>query len=312
MDNIAKATEAARSKISSLECRLAEPMKNHTSFRIGGPLRAMFIPKSEKELLDLCKLLSEYEIEPMIIGNGTNLLVDDSGLLEIIGIKTTKIDDAVQTNDTEITAGTGISLARLAVFACNCGLSGLEYAHGIPGSLGGAVSMNAGAYGREMRDVVHRTAAFSCDGGIYDVTDDEHTFSYRRSRFSDTCDIILSSTIRLQKADKGSIQLKMDELFARRSESQPLELPSAGSTFKRPKCGYAATLIERAGLKGFSIGGAQVSEKHSGFIINSGGATFSDVMTTIDHVRQTVFKQTGIELEPEIKIIRCKGVGSRY
>jgi len=304
MDNISIAADAARTSLPHIECRLDEPMKNHTSFGIGGPIHALFVPGDEIELLELCKLLREHEIEPLIIGNGTNLLVDDCCPLKKIAIKTTKIDNSGQISDTEVIAGAGISLSRLAVFACNNGLSGLEFAHGIPGTLGGAITMNAGAYGREMKDIVHKTKILGKNTDVYEVVDDEHAFSYRRSRFSGMGDVILSSTMRLQKADEVLIRSKMDELFARRRESQPLELQSAGSTFKRPKSGYAATLIEQAGLKGFTIGGAQVSEKHSGFIVNTGGATFSDVLATIEYVKDTVFRQTGIELEPEIRIIK--------
>ena len=302
MDTISKAIENARVTLPTVECRPYELMKNHTSFRIGGPVRVMFIPRTATEIMELCRLLHGFDIRPLITGNGTNMLVDDSGLLEIIVIKMTEIDSVKQTGDTEITAGAGISLSRLAVFACNCGLSGLECAHGIPGSLGGAVKMNAGAYGWETKDVVHSTSAFGYDG-IYTVADGEHAFAYRCSRFSNISDIILSSTVRLKKADRTDIGTKMEELRARRFESQPLEMPSAGSTFKRPKSGYAAELIEQAGLKGFSIGGAQVSMKHSGFITSSGGATFSDVMGVIEHVKAAVLKQFGVELELEIKII---------
>ena len=304
MDDISKAIEAAKNKLPSIECRLGEPMKNHTSFMIGGPIRAMFIPKNAGELTELCALLDEYGIAPLIIGNGTNLLADDSGTLEMIAVKTTGIGGVSQTGEEELTAGAGISLSKLAVFACECGLSGLEFAHGIPGSLGGAVSMNAGAYGREMKNVADCTTAYRRGSGIFAVKGAEHDFSYRRSRFSDTGEIIISSVLHLEKGDAKSINEKMNELQARRRGSQPLELPSAGSVFKRPEDGYAAALIEQAGLKGFSIGGARVSEKHSGFIVNRGGATFADVMAVIEYVREAVFKQCGIELETEIKIIR--------
>jgi len=164
--------------------------------------------------------------------------------------------------------------------------------------------MNAGAYGGEMKDVVDTTTSYSINAGNHDVTGAEHDFSYRHSMFDGTGEIVLCSSMRLQKADKENIKAKMDELNARRREKQPLELPSAGSAFKRPKNGYASLLIEQAGLKGYSVGGAQISEKHSGFIVNRGGASFTDVLAVMDHARETVLKQFGIELEPEIKIIR--------
>ena len=305
MDSISKAIEAVKTKLPLIRCRLNEPMKSHTSFKIGSSLRAMFFPRTTAELVDLCTLIRVYGIPPLIIGNGTNLLVDDSKPLDMIAVKTTEIDEVRQTGETEITAEAGVSLSRLALFAHECGLSGLEYAHGIPGSLGGAISINAGAYGSEMKDTVFNTSAFNYDTGIYSVIGDQHEFSYRRSRFSDTGDIILSSVIRLHNGDKEIIRAKMDELFARRRESQPLELPSAGSTFKRPQDGYAAAFIEQAGLKGYSVGGAQVSVKHAGFVVNTGNATFADIMSVIEHVKETVSKQFGVILEQENTIIMC-------
>ena len=304
MDSIAAAIESVKIKLPLAEYKLNEPLKNHTSFRVGGPARVMFFPKNAEELVELSCILNGHEIKPLIIGNGTNLLADDSKTLEITAVKTTEINSAAQKRTTEITAGAGISLTKLAVFAYELGLSGLEFAHGIPGSLGGAVSMNAGAYGKEMKDVVYSTNAYNYNA-IYTLIGDEHEFKYRGSRFSETGDIILSSTVHLQKDDKKSIAAKMDELYTQRRESQPLDIPSAGSTFKRPKDGYAAELIEKAGLKGYAVGGARVSEKHSGFIVNNGRATFADIMAVIEHVRETVYERFGIELEPEIKIIRA-------
>ena len=306
MDKISMAIDAVRTKIPRLNYRLNEPMKNHTSFMIGGPVRAMFFPETAEELVELCGLLNGFDDMPLIIGNGTNLLVDDGKQLEMTVIKTTGIDNMTQTGETEITAGAGVSLKRLAEFACECGLSGLEYAHGIPGSLGGAVSMNAGAYGREMKDVVCSSRAFGVLAGMHVITAAQHGFGYRHSGFSEAGDIVLSSSVRLQKDEKKRIAEKMEDLHSMRSESQPLDLPSAGSTFKRAKDGYAAELIDRAGLKGCSVGGAQVSKKHSGFIVNNGGATFADIISLIEHVRETVLMRFGIELEPEIKIIKEK------
>ena len=303
MDAISGALNAVRDSLGHIEARLGEPMKNHTSFKIGGPVRAMFFPKSAEELTELCAALFRFGITPFIMGNGTNLLVSD-GTLDIVAVKMTGLSDIRLPGETEITADSGVTLSTLAVFACGRGLKGLEFAHGIPGTLGGAVSMNAGAYGGEMKDVIYRTEALSAAMDGFSVTGGEHEFSYRHSRFSDAGDVILSSVMRLEKSDPGEIRARMDDLAARRRESQPLNLPSAGSAFKRPESGYAAALIEQAGLKGFTIGGAAVSEKHSGFIVNTGGASFGDVLAVIGHVRETVFKLSGIELEPEVKIIR--------
>jgi UDP-N-acetylmuramate dehydrogenase len=207
-----------------------------------------------------------------------------------------------------MTAESGILLSKLAVFALEHSLTGLEFAHGIPGTLGGAVSMNAGAYGGEMKDIVVKTTAVAPDSQVFDVIGDAHGFSYRRSRFSEMNHVILSSVLKLDKGDPEVIKSRMDELSRKRRESQPLNLPSAGSTFKRPQGGYAAALIEQAGLKGYVFGGAMVSEKHAGFVVNRGNATFSDVMAVIDHVRETVLKQFSIELEPEVKIIKSRQV----
>lgn len=308
MKDISAAIDAVRKQLPEIECRLGESMKNHTSFRIGGNVSAMYIPKTISEITSLCGILREKGLRPLIIGNGTNLLVED-GVIRLLVVKThAGLSDIRMTGDTEITAESGALLSKLAVFAMTQGLSGLEFAHGIPGTLGGAVSMNAGAYGGEMKDVVIKTTATDQGSAVYDTTGPAHDFSYRHSRFSDSDDVILSSVIRLKRSSAEEIRSKMDELAEKRRESQPLNLPSAGSTFKRPKNGFAAALIEQAGLKGYAVGGAMVSEKHSGFVVNRGGATFSDVMAVIDHVRETVFRQSGIELEPEVKIIRNRGM----
>jgi len=303
MDAISSAIDLVRKNLPEVECRLDEPLRGHTSFKIGGPVRAMFFPKSVKEFTELYGVLHKNGVRPFIMGNGTNLLADDS-TMDLVVIKTTGLNGIELTDDAEITALCGASLSKLAMFACERGFSGLEFAHGIPGTLGGAVSMNAGAYGGEMANIVYKTQAFNFDAGVFSVTGDEHGFVYRRSRFTDSNDIILSSVIRLQKGDSAEIRARIDEMSARRRQSQPLNLPSAGSAFKRPEGAYAAALIEEAGLKGFIIGVAAVSEKHSGFIVNLGGATFDDVVAVIDHVRETVFVRTGIMLEPEIKILR--------
>jgi len=302
MDAISQAVEAVHNRLQKIECRFDEPMKNHTSFKIGGPVRAMFFPDSAALLGELIAILDGYGVIPLVMGNGTNLLADDVAL-DLVVVNTTGLNSIDLIDDSVIRAGAGVALSRLAVFACECGLSGLEFSHGIPGTLGGAVSMNAGAYDAEMADVVSSTMVLGAKTGVVAVSGAEQGFSYRHSRFSKSGEIILSSDIRLRRGDPVSIGAKMAELNDRRRESQPLDLASAGSTFKRPGVGYAAELIEQAGLKGFEYGGAQVSEKHSGFIVNRGGASFSDVMAVIDHVRETVLKQFGIELELEVKIV---------
>jgi len=283
---------------------MRKSLKDYTTFRIGGTVGQMYFPESQAELTEVCKTLEGLKITPFILGNGSNILASDEDL-DIVVINTTKLTGiSLNEERNEISVEAGVLLSKLAVFAYENGLTGLEFAHGIPGTVGGAVVMNAGAYGGEMKDVVVSTTAYNKDLGIHTLTAAENEFGYRHSRFSGTSDIVLSADIRLRKGDKTDIKQKMDELALRRRESQPLDLPSGGSTFKRPKEGYAAALIEQAGLKGFSIGGAGVSEKHSGFIVNNGNATFSDVMAVIEHVQKEVFNKFGVELEPEIKIVR--------
>ena len=314
VDEISSVIEIVSQELPNIDMRLNEPMKNHATFKIGGPVRAMYFPESVTCLTRLCDILSEHKIAPFVMGNGSDLLVSDEAL-DIIVINTLKLNDisfacttgtsgASETHEyQDIIVETGALLSKIAVFAYENGLTGFEFAHGIPGSLGGAVLMNAGAYGGEMKDVVFSVSAYNPKEGVHTLVGAENEFSYRQSRYSCSGDTILSAVIRLQKGDKESIRQNMDDLSNRRRTSQPLEFPSGGSTFKRPKEGYAAALIEQAGLKGYRVGGAQVSQKHSGFIISNGTATFSDTMAVIEHVRETVLLKFGIELELEAKVI---------
>ncbi len=284
----------------TVECDV--PMQRHTSFRIGGPARRMAFPVNREQLVILLGLAQECGIKPFILGKGTNLLVADEGLDTLV-IKTEQMNAIRQLDDVTLEADAGISLARLAVFAQQNGLAGLEFAHGIPGSLGGAVFMNAGAYGGEMKQVVIEVAALFEDGVRY-LTAEEAQFAYRHSVFSNADAVVLGAKLRLEKGDSAEIRARMDDLMARRKQSQPLEYPSAGSTFKRPTGYFAGTLIEQTGLKGLTVGGAQVSEKHAGFVINIGGATCADVTELIAQVQQRVLDAHGVQLEPEVKIIR--------
>lgn len=280
-----------------------EPMAKHTSFRIGGPARRMAQPKSREQLVVLMGFLQESGIEPLLIGNGTNLLVADEGLDTVV-IDTSACFTALSlTGGGEITADAGVSLARLAVFAWKQGLAGLAFAHGIPGTLGGGVVMNAGAYGGELKDVITEVTALYPDG-VRTLRGGELDFSYRHSVFSDGEGIVLGAKLKLEAGDRDAIKAEMDALMARRKASQPLELPSAGSTFKRPTGYFAGPLIEGCGLKGTRIGGAEVSTKHAGFVVNVGGATCEDVLRLIETVQRTVFDAHGVMLEPEVRIIR--------
>ena len=283
-----------------------EPMSGHTTFRIGGPARRMAFPASPEELAALLNLATEEGWPWMVAGNGSDLLVDDAGL-DLLVIVTTAMDQMERTGETTIRAWAGISLARLAVFAMEQGLAGLAFAHGIPGSLGGAVFMNAGAYGGEMCQVVDTVTAWLPGRGVVEMRGDELAFGYRRSCFGTNGGVVLYADMKLTPGDTGMIRREMEELIRRRREKQPLEYPSAGSTFKRPEGHYAAALIEQCGLKGVAVGGAMVSPKHAGFVINTGGATCADVLVLMDQVRETVYRETGVELEPEVRILRGPG-----
>ena len=280
-----------------------EPMAKHTSFRIGGPAKRMAFPETREQLVLLTGFLQEAGVDPLLIGNGTNLLVADEGLDTVVIDTSAKLSHIELTGEGEITADAGVSLAKLALFAWKSGLMGLEFAHGIPGTLGGGVVMNAGAYGGELKDVVTKVTALYPDG-VKVLKPAELDFSYRHSVFSTGEGIVLGAKLKLEPGDKDAIKAKMDELMARRKASQPLELPSAGSTFKRPKGYFAGPLIEGCRLKGCRVGGAEVSPKHAGFVVNVGGATCADVLALIEKVQKTVYDAHGVMLEPEVKIIR--------
>ena len=281
-----------------------EPMSRHTSFRVGGPARRMAYPATGEQLVLLMGFAEECGVTPLVIGKGTNLLVPDEGLDRLVIDTSAAMHHMEAGEDGRVTAAAGVSLARFADFACKEGLTGLEFAHGIPGTVGGAVSMNAGAYGGEMCQVIESVTALFPDG-VRTLPLEELELSYRHSLFTDHPEaVVLSATVRLAPGDPEAIREKMRELMGRRKATQPLEYPSAGSTFKRPVGHFAGTLIEQCGLKGLTVGGAQVSEKHAGFLINIGGATFADVTELIRQVQERVFAETGVRLEPEVRIVR--------
>jgi UDP-N-acetylmuramate dehydrogenase len=305
--------ELARA-LPNIEVRFGEPMSLHTSFRVGGPVRAMIFPKTEAELLSSLRALRELEIRFFILGSGTNLLVSDCPM-DIVAVKTVpgvgelRVSDSA---DVSVYASCGVPLARLAAFACERGLGGFEFAHGIPGSVGGAVCMNAGAYGFEMCDVIRSVTAVNTCGETREFTRTGCNFSYRHSVFGSADYIVLSVIMELYINSPDDIRRNMQNYAERRRRTQPLDLPSAGSSFKRPAPAndspvYAAALIEQCGLKGFGVGGAEVSEKHAGFIVNRGGATFEDVLRVMERVKSEVFRQSGVILEPEIKIMGGDG-----
>lgn len=295
----------AASYLPDLEMTAEEPMSRHTSFRIGGPARRMAFPKRPEQVVLLVDFARQCGARPLVIGNGTNLLCPDRGLDRLVidlSAGLTSLEKG-QESDT-IRASCGVSLARLASFACDLGLTGLEFAHGIPGTLGGALAMNAGAYGGEMCQVVQNVHVLFPDEGICCLSGEEMAFRYRGSLLTDRPDAVaLDAVVRLTPGDKEAIRAQMRELMGRRKASQPLEYPSAGSTFKRPAGHFAGTLIDQCGLKGLTVGGAQVSEKHAGFVINRGGATCADVLELMEQVRRRVLDATGVTLEPEVRIV---------
>ena len=291
-----------RSLFPELEIRENEPLKNHSSFRIGGPADVMFLPKTTEELAGLYKLLLEGEVRHFVMGNGSNLLFADEGYRGAV-IKTSGLNEVSLAAENTLRAQCGALLSQTAVFARKNALSGMEFAHGIPGSVGGAVVMNAGAYGGEIKDVAVKTVYLNASGEVREAVGEEHDFGYRHSRFQPG-EIVLSCDFVLQPGDENEIQEKMSELAAKRKASQPLELPSAGSTFKRPVGGYAAALIDQAGLKGLTVGGAQVSPKHAGFVVNIDGASCADVLALMEKIKEAVFAASGIELEPEVRIVK--------
>ena len=281
-----------------------EPMGRHTSFRIGGPARRMAFPASGEQLVLLLAEAERLGARPLVIGNGTNLLCPDAGLDRLVIDTSAALNRVESAGPDTVTAEAGASLARAADFACRQGLAGLEFAHGIPGTVGGAVCMNAGAYGGEMRQVVREVTVLFPEEGIRTLSGGDLAFGYRRSFLTDRPDaVVLRAVFRLAPGDPDEIRQQMRELMERRRASQPLDLPSAGSTFKRPEGYFAGTLIDQCGLKGLTVGGAQVSEKHAGFIVNRGGATSADVRELIRQVQARVLDATGVRLEPEVRII---------
>ncbi len=300
--------EKASEKALNVRFLQNEPMKNHTTFQIGGPADLMAVPQDKESFLGLMDLVKDCPVPALVVGNGSNLLVSDDGIEGIV-VKTEEALDKISLcGEHAVLAGAGATLSRLSSFCRDHALSGLEFAHGIPGTVGGAVCMNAGAYGGEMSDVVEKTEYYK-GKTVLSLSGRDHCFSYRHSFFSDRGDlVVLSSAFLLKPAKKEDISAKIADLANRRREKQPLNLPSAGSVFKRPEGCFAGKLIEDAGLRGFSINGAEVSEKHAGFIVNRGGATCNDVLALIDLIQKTVYRKFSVELECEIKIVgRCSG-----
>ncbi len=276
-----------------------EPMSRHTTFRVGGEAECMAVVETKEELSQLVSYLGRIEQEYFVLGNGSNLLVGDKGYRGII-LKLGSRLSAVGVEKNHIAAGAGALLSRVAYAARDAGLSGLEFAAGIPGSIGGAIVMNAGAYGGEMKQVVQMVRVMDKEGEILTLDNDTMEFGYRTSIIRNRPFIVLGVVLKLMPGDQGEISAKMEDLMKQRKGKQPLEYPSAGSTFKRPEGYYAGKLIMDAGLRGYRIGGAQVSEKHCGFVINAGGASAADIREVIEEVQERVLDRFHVRLEPEV------------
>lgn len=281
---------------------LAEPMTKHTSFHIGGPAELMAQPQSEAELQSLLLKAAEAAVPVTLVGNGSNLLVRDKGIRGLV-IKLGSMLRDIKVSGNVLTFGSGVSLAQASRKAAELGLSGMEFAVGIPGSIGGAVYMNAGAYDGEMAKVVKSVRVMDAAGEVSELSADELDFGYRHSALQGSGKIVTSVTVELAAGDKQAIAEKMADFSNRRITKQPLELPSAGSMFKRPPGYFAGTLIDQTGLKGYTVGGAQVSTKHAGFVVNIGGATAADVLQLISDVQAKVFAAHGVHLEPEVLVL---------
>ncbi|MDO4301048.1 MAG: UDP-N-acetylmuramate dehydrogenase [Clostridia bacterium] len=278
-----------------------EPMSKHTTFRIGGKADVFITPDSDKSLFACVEYVKNRNIPYYIIGNGSNLLVRDNGFRGVI-IQLYKNFSDIKVKDNIITAKAGALLSSAAKTAMNNSLSGMECLSGIPGTIGGAICMNAGAYGGEMKDIVVETKVIN-NGKFETISNEDSEFGYRKSRIMAENMIVVETVIKLEKGSKEDIQAKMSELLVQRNSKQPVELPSAGSTFKRPEGYFAAKLIDDSGLRGFSVGQAQVSPKHCGFVVNNGGSTAKEVIELMDKVSQKVYEKFGVKLEPEVRII---------
>ena len=279
-----------------------EPMSRHTTFRAGGPADFFVTPEKEGQVRKTLSLLKEAQVPRYIMGNGSNLLVGDRGYRGVI-LQICKKMNRIRIQDTVIQAQAGALLSKIAAEAQAKGLTGFEFASGIPGSLGGAAMMNAGAYGGEMKQVLTQAQVLNASGEIEDVLAEEMELGYRSSVFSRNGGVILSASIQLEPGDPSAIQSRMEELKFLRTSKQPLEYPSAGSTFKRPEGYFAGKLIQDAGLRGFQVGGAQVSEKHCGFVINKDQASAMDIRSLMEQVSEKVYTRFGVRLEPEVKLI---------
>ena len=303
MERLAELKKRLEEGCPGLELREDEPMSRHTTFRIGGPAALMALPRTVGEAKAAVKAARALEVEPFFLGNGSNLLAADGGYPGFV-VKLAGDFDQIREVNRGLEAGSAVLLSRLSNALLGRGLTGLEFAGGIPGSVGGAVIMNAGAYGGEVAQVLESATFLDESGEVRTLPASECGFGYRKSIFSDRKCLILKARFHLEQGGPAAIKARMEELAAKRREKQPLEYPSAGSMFKRPPGHFAAALIDQCGLKGLAVGGAQVSEKHAGFVVNRGGATCADVLELVRQVKEEVLRQTGVELEMEVKVLK--------
>lgn len=286
------------------EAVMGEEMSRNTSFKTGGPCGVRLSPSGAEQVKDVINKANELNVPFVVLGNGTNILVPDEGIEKAVIIIGDRMSGISLEGDDTLSFSAGTNLVSLCRFALENNLSGLEFAFGIPGTCGGAVFMNAGAYGGEMKDVLTEITHLTPDMKIETVSAEDADLSYRHSAYKENGCVILSAKVKLCKDKKEDIKARMDDFLGRRKDKQPLEYPSAGSTFKRPTGYFAGALIEQCNLKGESVGGAQVSEKHAGFVINKGGATSTDILKLIDRIKTTVEARTGVTLEPEVIVLR--------
>lgn len=298
-------SDELRALVGAEGVRVEEPLRAHTTFAIGGPAELLVLPTTEEQVRSVVALCREHEVPWRVLGLGSNVLAADEGVRGVVlklAENFARID--VRADGGVITAQAGASNASVAEAACAAGLAGYEFASGIPGTVGGAAVMNAGAYDGEFKDVAREVRCLTPEGNIVDVSADEAAWSYRHSMMMERGYVVLGVTLQLVADDSADIRARMEDLAARRAEKQPLEMPSAGSTFKRPQGYFAGKLIQDAGLRGYQVGGAQVSTKHTGFVVNAGGATAADVLQLIADVQKRVFETQGVHLEPEVRLWR--------
>lgn len=302
MQNIQAFIEALQKVLPEQQVLLNEPMSKHTTFKIGGPADCLVLPGALADVENVFRLIHEYNVSFTVLGNGSNVLVLDKGIRGVV-VKLNSPFSSIHQKKNRLCVSAGALLKDVSCYAAQCCLTGMEFAVGIPGSIGGAVFMNAGAYDGEIKNVVQSVTAVNQQGEIVRYTKDELKFGYRHSVFQENKQVICEVELELTQGDSNEIENRMENLTQRRESRQPLEMPSAGSTFKRPEGYFAGTLIEQSGLKGFKVGGAQISLKHAGFVVNDGGATAQDVLDLIKAVQQRVYEKHGVKLYPEVRML---------